>query len=106
MGRLVAQQGLMFIVLCLQGCALALSSLGASTATVQVATAVDAVKTGADIVSYGTTDKTLTDHAISNIIGKDCKTFNVIQGKHICRVHHTYYVRWGHYIRKQHEQTL
>jgi hypothetical protein len=50
----------------------------------------DVVTTGATAVSYGTTGKGITDHAISKIAGKDCRMFNVLQHKNICRIRKTY----------------
>ena len=41
-------------------------------------------KTGIDILSYSTTDKTTTDHAISYIFGKDCSMARTIKLKAIC----------------------
>jgi hypothetical protein len=53
---------------------------------------MDTITTGATAVSYGTTGKGLSDHAISKVVGKDCRMFNVLKNKHICRVHKTYEV--------------
>ena len=44
----------------------------------------DMVTTGATAVSYGTTGKGISDHAISAAVGKDCRMFNVIQNKDFC----------------------
>jgi hypothetical protein len=52
----------------------------------------DMVTTGATAISYGTTGKGITDHAISKIAGKDCRMFNVLQHKNICRIRKTYEV--------------
>jgi len=54
---------------------------------------VDTITTGATAVSYGTTGKGLSDHAISYATGKDCRMFNVFQNKNICRVRKVYEVR-------------
>jgi hypothetical protein len=51
------------------------------------------VDTVATVVSYGTTGKGLSDHAISAATGKDCQMFNVLQNKNICRIRKTYEVR-------------
>ena len=45
---------------------------------------MDTVTTGATAVSYGTTGKGITDHAISKIVGKDCRMFNILQNKDFC----------------------
>jgi adenylosuccinate synthase len=46
---------------------------------------MDTISTGATAVSYGTTGKGITDHAISKIVGKDCRMFNLLKKKQICR---------------------
>jgi hypothetical protein len=68
----------------IQGCVL----LGAGTYQT-----IDTVTTGATAVSYGTTGKGLTDHAVSAATGKDCRMLNVLQHKNFCRVRKTYEVR-------------
>jgi hypothetical protein len=68
----------------LQGCAVL--GIGGAYQT------VDTITTGATAVSYGTTGKGLTDHAVSAVVGKDCRMFNVLKNKHVCRVHKTYEV--------------
>lgn len=55
---------------------------------------MDTISTGATAVSYGTTGKGITDHAISKIVGKDCRMFNVLKKKQICRIHKTYEVNF------------
>jgi hypothetical protein len=55
---------------------------------------MDTISTGATAVSYGTTGKGITDHAISKIVGKDCRMFNLLKKKQICRVHKTYEVNF------------
>ena len=54
---------------------------------------VDTVTTGVNVVSYGATGKGISDHAASAITGKDCRMFNVLQSKNICRIRKTYEVR-------------
>ena len=73
--------------LLLQGCVTMLvSNMGAGAAVVATAETVDQVKTAAEVVSYGTTSKTLTDHALDAVTGRDCKLFNVFDKYHkICR---------------------
>ena len=61
------------ISLLLQGCAtLVVGHMGAGSTAVAVAETVDQAKTAADIVAYGTTGKTLTDHALDAVTGRDC----------------------------------
>jgi murein L,D-transpeptidase YcbB/YkuD len=60
--------------------------MGAGAAVVATAETVDQVKTAADVVSYGTTSKTLTDHALDAVTGKDCNLINVFDKYHkVCR---------------------
>jgi hypothetical protein len=61
-------------------------NMGAGATAVTVAEAVDTAKTAGDVVAYGTTGKTLTDHALDKITGRDCKLFNVFdRDRRVCR---------------------
>jgi hypothetical protein len=61
-------------------------NMGAGATAVTVAEAVDTAKTAGDAVAYGTTGKTLTDHALDRITGRDCKLFNVFDRNHrVCK---------------------
>jgi murein L,D-transpeptidase YcbB/YkuD len=73
--------------LLLQGCVTMLASnMGAGAAVVATAETVDQVKTAADVVSYGTTSKTLTDHALDAVTGKDCNLINTFSKyRKVCR---------------------
>lgn len=73
-----------FLLINLEGCALLASSAGGSAATIQIAQTIDIIKTAGDIGSASVTGKTLTDHAISELSGKNCKTLNVIEDKKLC----------------------
>ena len=81
----------MRLILCmcllLQGCvAMVATKIGASAAVVATAETVDQVKTAADVVSYGTTSKTLTDHALDSVTGRDCNLINVFNKyRKVCR---------------------
>ncbi len=77
---------IIFIMLTQVSCvALLAGNMGAGAAAVTVAEAVDTVKTAGDAVAYGTTGKTLTDHALDRITGRDCKLFRVFDRDHkIC----------------------
>ena len=68
----------------LGGCALLASSAGGSAATIQIAQTIDIIKTAGDIGSASVTGKTLTDHAFSELSGKNCKTLNLIEDKKLC----------------------
>jgi len=78
---------ILFLCLLLQGCVTMLASnMGAGAAVVATAETVDQVKTAADVVSYGTTSKTLTDHALDAITGKDCNLINTFNKyRKVCR---------------------
>ena len=78
---------ILFACLLLQGCVTMLASnMGASATVVATAETVDQVKTAADVVSYGTTHKTLTDHVLSAVTGRDCNLVNVFDKYHkVCR---------------------
>lgn len=73
--------------LLLQGCATFVAGqMGAGATVVSTAQTIDTAKTAADVASYGTTGKTLTDHALSKVTGKDCRLFNVFDKYHkVCK---------------------
>jgi hypothetical protein len=78
---------IVLFVLCLQtSCVTMLAgNMGAGATAVAVAETVDTAKTAGDVVAYGTTGKTLTDHALDKITGRDCKLFNVFdRDRKIC----------------------
>ena len=81
----------MRLILCmcllLQGCVTMLATnMGAGAAVVATAETVDQVKTAADVVSYGTTSKTLTDHALDSVTGRDCNLIHVFNKyRKVCR---------------------
>ena len=78
---------LIFIMLIQVSCVTFLAgNMGAGATAVTVAEAVDTAKTAGDVVAYGTTGKTLTDHALDKITGRDCKLFNVFdRNRRVCR---------------------
>jgi len=69
----------------LEGCVLLASSAGGSAGTIQVAQTIDMVKTAGDFGSAAVTNKTLTDHALSALSGKDCRVLNIFDKKKICK---------------------
>jgi murein L,D-transpeptidase YcbB/YkuD len=69
----------------LDGCVLLASSAGGSASTIQVAQTIDMVKTAGDVGSAAVTNKTLTDHALSALSGKDCRVLNIFDKKKICK---------------------
>ena len=70
----------------LEVCVLLASSAGGSAGTIQVAQTIDMVKTAGDVGSAAVTNKTLTDHALSALSGKDCRVFNIFDKKKICKI--------------------
>ena len=80
---------LILSLLCLQGCTLLVTTFeiggaaataeGASTA-VEVAQALDVASTAGDVVSVKETGKTLSDHVVSGLTGKDCRMLRKIRG--------------------------
>jgi hypothetical protein len=74
-------------MLLLNGCVTMIAgNMGAGATAVAVAETVDTAKTAGDAVAYGTTGKTLTDHALDKITGRDCKLFNVFDRNHrVCK---------------------
>ena len=76
---------LFLLSISLQGCVLLASSAGGSAGTIQVAQTIDMVKTAGDLGSAAVTNKTLTDHALSALSGKDCRVLNIFDKKKICK---------------------
>jgi len=78
---------ILFVCLLLQGCVtMVATNMGAGAAVVATAETVDQVKTAADVVSYGTTRKTLTDHALDAVTGRDCNLINAFNKyRKVCR---------------------
>ena len=68
----------------LSACAPMLAMVGSNTALVQVVAQVERVKLAADGASYLQSDKTLSDHALSKLTGKECKVFNILTKESVC----------------------
>ena len=75
------------VCLLLQGCVTMLAgNMGAGATAVAVAETVDTAKTAGDVVAYGTTGKTLTDHALDAVTGRDCNLINAFNKyRKVCR---------------------
>lgn len=73
--------------LLLQGCAtMVVGNMGAGATTVAVAETVDTAKTAGDVVAYGATGKTLTDHALDAVTGRDCNLILIFNKyRKVCR---------------------
>jgi len=76
-------------------------NMGAGATVIAAAETADQAKTAADVVAYGTTGKTLTDHALDVVTGRDCKLFNIFDHKKICRIKKTYFYVGGEYGQKR-----
>ena len=46
------------------------------------------IKSGADLVLLGTTDKTMSDHALSIVTNKDCSTSRILTEDDVCKSYH------------------
>ncbi len=73
--------------LLLQGCAtMVVGNMGAGATAVAVAETLDTAKTAGDVVAYGTTGKTLTDHALDAVTGRDCNLILIFNKyRKVCR---------------------
>jgi hypothetical protein len=61
-----------------------LAAFGSHQAVVQIVAQIERVKLAGDGVSYLSSSKTITDHALSAAIGRDCKIFNVVTRDPVC----------------------
>lgn len=75
---------LLGICLSMSACAPLLTAFGTNATLVQTVSVVERVKLGGDGVSLAASQKTITDHAISYAVGKDCKMFNILAKKSVC----------------------
>jgi murein L,D-transpeptidase YcbB/YkuD len=80
-------RSILFLCLLLQGCAtMVVGNMGAGATAVAVAETVDTAKTAGDVVAYGTTGKTLTDHALDAVTGRDCNLILIFNKyRKVCR---------------------
>lgn len=78
---------LILLLLLLTGCVtFVASNSGASVAVVSAAETIDQTKTAADVISYGVTRKTLTDHTLDIVTGLDCNLVNLFnKSRKVCR---------------------
>jgi hypothetical protein len=75
---------LLCATLSLTACAPMLAVVGYHQSVVQVVAQVERVKLAGDGASYVASSKTITDHALSAVVGKDCKLFNVVSPDPLC----------------------
>ena len=77
---LVVTQGCTLLVTTFEIGGAAATAEGASTA-VEVAQALDLAGTAGDVVSVKETGKTLSDHVVSGLTGKDCRLLRKVRGR-------------------------
>jgi hypothetical protein len=68
----------------LTACAPMLAMVGSHQSVVQLVAQIERVKLAGDGASYVASSKTITDHALSGVVGKDCKVFNVVTREPVC----------------------
>lgn len=78
---------LLLSCLLLPGCVTMIAgNMGAGATVVAAAETVDQAKTAADVVAYGATGKTLTDHALDAVTGRDCNLILIFNKyRKVCR---------------------
>src|SRR3954470_19553943 len=84
MRALIRLASLLCIPPILNGCAPMLAMVGTNATWVQVVAQVERVKLAGDGASFLSSDKTITDHAISKVTGKECKIFNILTHESVC----------------------
>ena len=84
MRALIRLSVVIFIAPMLTACAPMLAMVGTNTTLVQVVAQVERVKLAGDGASYVSSHKTITDHALSKVMGKECKIFNVLTNESVC----------------------
>lgn len=77
LGALVAISGL-------SACAPVLGLIGYGGSAIQLAAEIDRVKLLTDGVSFVSSGKTITDHAVSYIAGADCRLLHVVTPQPVC----------------------
>ena len=84
MPALIRLLALLCLAPVLTACAPMLAMVGTKTTLVQVIAQVERVKLAGDGASYVSSNKTITDHALSKVMGKECKIFNVLTNESVC----------------------
>ena len=75
---------LLGLTLSVSACAPMLTMLGTNAAVVQTVATVERLKLAGDVTSFASSQKTLADHAVSLVTGKDCRVFNVVTKDAVC----------------------
>ena len=73
------------VLSCLPACAPIVGLIGYSNSVLQVAVQIDRIKLAGDGVSYLGSGKTITDHAVSKMVGADCRLMNVVSPDPVCK---------------------
>jgi hypothetical protein len=75
---------LALIVIGLSACAPLVAIMGYSNTATQIAVQIDRIKLAGDGLSYIKSGKTVTDHAVSKLVGADCHLMNVVSPDPVC----------------------
>ena len=75
---------LAFVVTGLPACAPLVAIMGYGNTATQIAVQIDRLKLASDGLSYIKSGKTVTDHAVSKLVGADCHLMNVISPDPVC----------------------
>ena len=68
----------------LPACAPLVAIMGYGNTATQIAVQIDRIKLASDGVSYLKSGKTVTDHAVSKIVGADCRLMNIVSAEKVC----------------------
>lgn len=72
------------VVTGLPACAPLVAIMGYGNTATQIAVQIDRLKLASDGLSYIKSGKTVTDHAVSKLVGADCHLMNVISTDPVC----------------------
>ncbi len=72
------------VVTGLPACAPLVAIMGYGNTATQIAVQIDRFKLASDGLSYIKSGKTVTDHAVSKLVGADCHLMNVISTDPVC----------------------
>lgn len=75
---------LALIVTGLPACAPLVAIMGYGNTATQIAVQIDRIKLASDGLSYVRSGKTVTDHAVSKLVGADCRLMNVVSPDPVC----------------------
>ena len=72
------------VVTGLPACAPLVAIMGYGNTATQIAVQIDRFKLASDGLSYIKSGKTVTDHAVSKLVGADCHLMNVVSSEPVC----------------------